>query len=405
MATGIKDKVAILGMGCSKFGERWDNERRGPDGRGLRGGPRRCRHRNEADRGRLVRHRHRRAAVGKSAIPLADGAAAAQHPGDAGREFLRQRAPRPSAAPSTPWPPARPTSPWRSASRSSRTPGTAGCRSAAAAARSTICGAPNCSAPGTFAQLAAAYRASTVSSPRTSSGRWRTSRQEPRQRREEPEGPPAQGRSRSRPVLNAPMIAEPLGLFDCCGVSDGAACAIVTTPEIARSLGKKDIVSVKALQLASRTASRRSTTPGTAATSSRPASPPSAPTTRPGSRIRARSSSLIEVHDCFSITELVTMEDLGISRRGRRRQRRARRLLRRRRQDPLPDRRRPQVLRPPDRRLGPADDLRDVSAASGPRRRAPAEGRATLRPHPQPRRLPPAQRRRHLHRRQIWNVR
>ena len=24
MASGIKDKVAILGMGCSKFGERWD---------------------------------------------------------------------------------------------------------------------------------------------------------------------------------------------------------------------------------------------------------------------------------------------------------------------------------------------------------------------------------------------
>ena len=24
MATGIKDKVAILGMGCSRFGERWD---------------------------------------------------------------------------------------------------------------------------------------------------------------------------------------------------------------------------------------------------------------------------------------------------------------------------------------------------------------------------------------------
>ena len=39
MATGIKDKVAILGMGCSKFGERWDMRRRGTDGRGLsRGG-------------------------------------------------------------------------------------------------------------------------------------------------------------------------------------------------------------------------------------------------------------------------------------------------------------------------------------------------------------------------------
>ena len=26
MATGIKDKVAILGMGCSRFGERWDSD-------------------------------------------------------------------------------------------------------------------------------------------------------------------------------------------------------------------------------------------------------------------------------------------------------------------------------------------------------------------------------------------
>ena len=26
MAQGIKDKVAILGMGCTKFGERWDKD-------------------------------------------------------------------------------------------------------------------------------------------------------------------------------------------------------------------------------------------------------------------------------------------------------------------------------------------------------------------------------------------
>ena len=24
MATGIRDKVAIIGMGCTRFGERWD---------------------------------------------------------------------------------------------------------------------------------------------------------------------------------------------------------------------------------------------------------------------------------------------------------------------------------------------------------------------------------------------
>ena len=26
MARGIKDKVAILGMGCAKFGERWSDD-------------------------------------------------------------------------------------------------------------------------------------------------------------------------------------------------------------------------------------------------------------------------------------------------------------------------------------------------------------------------------------------
>ena len=26
MARGIKDKVAILGMGCARFGERWDKD-------------------------------------------------------------------------------------------------------------------------------------------------------------------------------------------------------------------------------------------------------------------------------------------------------------------------------------------------------------------------------------------
>src|SRR3546814_11255336 len=51
-------------------------------------------------------------------------------------------------------------------------------------------------------------------------------------------------------VLNAPIVAEPLGLFDCCGVSDGAAACIVTTPEIAKALGKTDLVTFKALQVA-----------------------------------------------------------------------------------------------------------------------------------------------------------
>jgi len=117
-------------------------------------------------------------------------------------------------------------------------------------------------------------------------------------------------------VLNAPMIAEPLGLFDCCGVSDGAACAIVTTPEIAKALGKKDIVTVKALQISSSNGwelqgagwdgSYFQTTRVAAAKAYEEAG-----ITNPREQV-----SLMEVHDCFSITELVTMEDLHISRPG-----------------------------------------------------------------------------------------
>ncbi|PMS30446.1 acetyl-CoA C-acetyltransferase [Trinickia symbiotica] len=118
-------------------------------------------------------------------------------------------------------------------------------------------------------------------------------------------------------ILGAPMIAEPLGLFDCCGVSDGAACAIVTTPEIARSLGKQDLVAIKAIQLASSSGIESHTTQwdGSYVRTTRHAARRAyeeAGITNPREQL-----SLMEVHDCFSITELVTMEDLFVSGEGR----------------------------------------------------------------------------------------
>ena len=50
-------------------------------------------------------------------------------------------------------------------------------------------------------------------------------------------------------VLNAPIIAWPLGLFDCCGVSDGAAAAIVSRPIWLKDF-RKDPIYIKALQIA-----------------------------------------------------------------------------------------------------------------------------------------------------------
>ncbi len=121
----------------------------------------------------------------------------------------------------------------------------------------------------------------------------------------------------SEQVLGAPMVAFPLGVYDCCGVSDGAACAIVTTPEIAASLGKRDHVSVKALQLAPSNGAEMghaswdgSYTPTTRLAASRAYR--EAGLTDPASQL-----GLIEVHDCFSVTELVVMEDLGLSAPGR----------------------------------------------------------------------------------------
>ncbi|MGH7107889.1 MAG: thiolase C-terminal domain-containing protein, partial [Acetobacteraceae bacterium] len=117
-------------------------------------------------------------------------------------------------------------------------------------------------------------------------------------------------------VLAAPMISYPLGVLDCCGVSDGAACAIVTTPGIARALGKRDFVTIKALQLAASNGVEmgHQSWDGSSTLTTRAAATRAyreAGLERPREQI-----GLMEVHDCFSITELVLMEDLGFSEEG-----------------------------------------------------------------------------------------
>lgn len=117
-------------------------------------------------------------------------------------------------------------------------------------------------------------------------------------------------------IINAPSIAWPLGLYDCCGVSDGSAAAIITTPEIARSM-RKDPIHVKALQISmsprdGKSNSKYDYTHVEATVRAGQAAYKEAGITNPREQI-----SMAEVHDCFSITEAVTMEDLGISPRGR----------------------------------------------------------------------------------------
>ncbi|MBC6403634.1 MAG: acetyl-CoA acetyltransferase [Hyphomonadaceae bacterium] len=118
-------------------------------------------------------------------------------------------------------------------------------------------------------------------------------------------------------ILDAPMVAYPLGVLDCCGVSDGAACAIVTRPEIARSLGRDSFVTVKSIQLSPSNGAEmgHGSWDGAYTLTTRTAA--ARAYAEAGISDPARDIGLTEVHDCFSITELVLMEDLGLSGEGR----------------------------------------------------------------------------------------
>jgi acetyl-CoA C-acetyltransferase len=117
-------------------------------------------------------------------------------------------------------------------------------------------------------------------------------------------------------VLKAPMIAWPLGLLDCCGVSDGAAAAIVARADMAKNF-RPDPVYIKGLQIATDSGesllhnsydyTHVETTYRAAAKAYEEA----------GIKNPREEISMMEVHDCFSITEFVTYEDLLISPRGK----------------------------------------------------------------------------------------
>ena len=112
------------------------------------------------------------------------------------------------------------------------------------------------------------------------------------------------------------MIADPLGLYDCCGVSDGAACAIVTTPDIAQGLGVANPVTVKVVQLSASHGweMQYGAWDGSYVLNTREAARRAY--AEAGVKDPRSDLSLTEVHDCFSITELVTMEDLQLSPEG-----------------------------------------------------------------------------------------
>ena len=316
MADGIKDKVAILGMGCSRFGERWESGAEDLAAEAL----------VECLEDAGIEKKELQAAyigthideinVGKAAVPLAVELKLPYIPVTRTENYC-----------------ATATEAFRAACYSVaagvydivlalgveklKDTGYGGLPSGGSMGVKPFMMGANMTAPGMFAQLATAYSAkwglpmekikdaiAHVSAKSHANGAM---------------NPKAHLRKvvSEDKIKAAPMIAYPLGLFDCCGVSDGSACAIVTTPEIARSLKKnQDIVNVKALavSVSQGEESIGNSWDGDHVVTTRIAATQAYE--EAGIKDPRQEISMMEVHDCFSITEMVTMEDLHISPKG-----------------------------------------------------------------------------------------
>jgi acetyl-CoA C-acetyltransferase len=116
-------------------------------------------------------------------------------------------------------------------------------------------------------------------------------------------------------ILNSPMVADPLGIMDCSGVSDGSAAAIVVRAEDAHQYTQHPIY-IKALSFVAGPGEGPLTqdydfTTFREVVASAADAYKQAGITDPRTQI-----SMAEVHDCFTPTELVLYEDLGFSPRG-----------------------------------------------------------------------------------------
>jgi acetyl-CoA C-acetyltransferase len=112
-------------------------------------------------------------------------------------------------------------------------------------------------------------------------------------------------------AMNAPMIAWPLGRFDSCGMSDGAAALVVTRPEIAKkSRHKHDYALTKANALAinSMLPMYRASFDWLGFPATRDAA--KLAYQEAGVENPAEEIDLAEVHDCFTITEILNCQDL-----------------------------------------------------------------------------------------------
>ncbi len=117
-------------------------------------------------------------------------------------------------------------------------------------------------------------------------------------------------------AMNAPMVSWPLGLYDACGVSDGAAAAIVCRADLAKNY-RDDYILLKGLGIAVGSGQGKLRTDYDMTHLEETVRAAKQAYEQAGIKDPYKEIDLAEVHDCFSITELVIMEDLGFAPRGK----------------------------------------------------------------------------------------
>jgi len=112
-------------------------------------------------------------------------------------------------------------------------------------------------------------------------------------------------------VMNAPIVADPLGLLDCSPVSDGAASIVLCAADIAKKYTKKPIKIIGSGQGSDSLAlhARRDIC-------TLDATVHAANMAYKQSKITPKKIDLAEVHDCFTISEICAIEDLGFVKKG-----------------------------------------------------------------------------------------
>lgn len=116
-------------------------------------------------------------------------------------------------------------------------------------------------------------------------------------------------------IINSPTVAGELGLFDCSGVADGAAAAVIVPANRASEYCEHPLY-VKALSVSTGSGQGTMSPEYDFTTFPEVAESANRAYEQAGINQPSQEVDFAEVHDCFTPTELVLMEDLGFSRPG-----------------------------------------------------------------------------------------